>query len=272
MADIDVFNASLPAAYAANPLDEWEYEFYLSLDAEEQEVWLKARDSAINPETFDLPSSGQIAMSQIRNEVGGSGQCSLNDADFRALINKNSQQQQAMSDYWGKKASAGYVSGTPNKDYGNMGDLMNNEGVTCYGCPQQSGNTVDTVWGVTNSCYTVYDGYKECAITPTWTCPTAGGGGSVKTFYQELGYFDNQSGTQWFWIHVKRTDNQNSIPIDSSINYKDKPFTVSWSGGSVSGKFYGHLTNMGSARQVLMSRPVSGLNGSRGKAVTWAIT
>ena len=176
-----------------------------------------------------------------------------------------------MSEYWGKKASAGYVSGTPSNTYGNMGDLLNNSSITCYGCPQASGNAVDTVWGVANSCYTTYDGYKECGITPTWNCPTGGSAGTVRTYYAECGYFDNQSGTQWFWIHVKRQDGLTPIPIDSGIQYSDRPFTASWAGGSVTGTFRGYLTNMGSARTVLMSRPVTGLNGSKGKAVTWAV-
>ena len=55
-------------------------------------------------ETYKLPDVGQISMSQIRDEVSGSGQCSLNDPEFRALINKSSGQQQAMSEYYGKNA------------------------------------------------------------------------------------------------------------------------------------------------------------------------
>lgn len=55
--------------------------------------------------SMTLPASGQIDMGQIRTEVGGSGQVSLNDADFRALINKSSGQQQALSDYYGKSSA-----------------------------------------------------------------------------------------------------------------------------------------------------------------------
>ena len=55
-------------------------------------------------ETYKLPDSGPISMSQIRAEVSGSGQCSLNDPDFRALINKSSGEQQAMSEYYNKSS------------------------------------------------------------------------------------------------------------------------------------------------------------------------
>jgi len=53
----------------------------------------------------DLPPSGVISMGDIRTEVSGAGQCSLNDADFRGLIGKSSGQQQAMSEYYNKSAS-----------------------------------------------------------------------------------------------------------------------------------------------------------------------
>ena len=53
-----------------------------------------------------LPDVGSpIDMGQIRTEVKGSGQVSLNDADFRALINKNSGQEQSLYDYYGKSAA-----------------------------------------------------------------------------------------------------------------------------------------------------------------------
>ena len=79
-------------------------------------------------------TNSQITMAQIRTEVSGSGQCSLNDAEFRALINKNSGQQQAMSDYWGKSSELVYgqntaaqggfgsIGGGPNYDYGTTGN------------------------------------------------------------------------------------------------------------------------------------------------------
>jgi len=86
-------------------------------------------------ESRALPgTNSQISMSQIRAEVSGSGQCSLNDADFRALINKSSGQQQAMSEYWGKSAEInfgenvaaqggfGSIGGGPNYDYGTTGN------------------------------------------------------------------------------------------------------------------------------------------------------
>ena len=254
------------------PLNEWEIEFYEGLDEEERLVWLDARNRS-NPAgvTRDLPDVGQISMSQIREEVSGSGQCSLNDPDFRALINKSSGQQQAMSEYYGKKASKGYVWGTPSKNYENMGDLLNNDYLTCYGCPQASGNDTDIVWGVANSCYTEYDGFKDCIVTPTWLCPTGGSDGTVRTYYQELGYFDNQAGTQWFWLHVERRDRDPYIPFDSVVQYGDLPFEVSWPGGGVTGTFRGQATMQGSVRQVLMSRPLSGLDAGRGKAWTWTI-
>ena len=268
MADIETSDLKLNS-----PLDEWEVEFYEGLDEEERLVWLDARNNC-NPlgGIRQLPASGQISMSEIRAEVGGSGQCSLNDAAFRDLINKNSGQQQAMSEYYGKKASQGHVWGTPSDGkYGNMGELMNNEPLTCYQCPQASGNALDTVWGVANSCYTTYDGFKECGITPTWNCPTGGGAGSIRTYYQELGYFDNNAGKQWFWLHVKRQDGLSPIPYDSAVKYQELPFEVSWSGGGVTGAFRGQPASMGSAREVLMSRPVSGLADGRGKAWTWTI-
>jgi hypothetical protein len=79
-------------------------------------------------------ANSQIAMSQIRSEVGASGQCSLNDAAFRALISKSSGAQQAMSDYWGKSSELiygeniaatggfGSIGGGPNYDNGTTGN------------------------------------------------------------------------------------------------------------------------------------------------------
>lgn len=55
--------------------------------------------------SMTLPASGQIDMGQIRTEVEASGQVSLNDANFRELINKTSGQQQAMSEYYGKSSA-----------------------------------------------------------------------------------------------------------------------------------------------------------------------
>lgn len=53
--------------------------------------------------SMKLPDAGQISMGDIRGEVEGSGQVSLNDAEFRKLIEpRNSGQQQAMSEYYGK--------------------------------------------------------------------------------------------------------------------------------------------------------------------------
>jgi len=51
-----------------------------------------------------LPSTGPLSMSQIKAEVGASGQVSLNDADFRALISRDAGKQQSISEYRGQSA------------------------------------------------------------------------------------------------------------------------------------------------------------------------
>lgn len=59
-----------------------------------------------DPSPFTLPNVGSsISMSQIRDEVSGSGQVALNDAEFRALIGKSSGEQQGLYDYYGKSSS-----------------------------------------------------------------------------------------------------------------------------------------------------------------------
>jgi hypothetical protein len=59
-----------------------------------------------DPSPFTLPNVGSpISMSQIRDEVSGSGQVALNDAEFRALIGKSSGAQQSLYDYYGKSSS-----------------------------------------------------------------------------------------------------------------------------------------------------------------------
>jgi hypothetical protein len=59
-----------------------------------------------DPSPFALPNVGSpISMSQIRDEVSGSGQVALNDAEFRALIGKSSGEQQGLYDYYGKSSS-----------------------------------------------------------------------------------------------------------------------------------------------------------------------
>ena len=57
-----------------------------------------------------VPSSGAISLNQFHVEAGGSSgtQCSINDADIRALIGKGSGVQMSFSEWYGASAS------TPN--------------------------------------------------------------------------------------------------------------------------------------------------------------
>ena len=54
-----------------------------------------------------VTSSGQISMQDIMNELGISGETSLNDADVRALISKASQTETMMSEFYG--ASSAFI-------------------------------------------------------------------------------------------------------------------------------------------------------------------
>lgn len=69
----------------------------------EQELFYYGTRSPFD-RTRVLPSTGAISMSQIKTEVEASGQVSLNDADFRALIERDAGKQQHMSEYRGKSA------------------------------------------------------------------------------------------------------------------------------------------------------------------------
>ena len=53
-----------------------------------------------------LQSSGQIALSDIRTELEGSGQISLNDSNVRDLIGKAANAENSLSEYYGASAAA----------------------------------------------------------------------------------------------------------------------------------------------------------------------
>jgi hypothetical protein len=53
-----------------------------------------------------LQSSGQIALSDIRTELEGSGQISLNDSSVRDLIGKAANAENSLSEYYGASAGA----------------------------------------------------------------------------------------------------------------------------------------------------------------------
>ncbi len=107
-----------------------------------------------------LPANGQIDMSQIRTEVEGSGQVSLNDADFRALINKNSGQQQALSDYYGKS------SAPPEIWLWKAGA----SGASCHALRAQSGAVHEQVSGYLN-----YGGSSQISLNHSDTNYPGGG-------------------------------------------------------------------------------------------------
>jgi len=121
-----------------------EYRPLLDADGDEIGPWNPLKPDPSNDEIIfsqgnvrDLPPSGVISMDDIRQEVKGSGQVSLNDADFRDLIGKSSGQQQAMSEYYGKSASQ-------------AGDGEIGTGGNCFPYPNEvtANELGKRVWGV----------------------------------------------------------------------------------------------------------------------------
>lgn len=117
-----------------------------------------------------LPPNGVISMGDIRKEVSGEwelGACNLNQQEFRDLIApRNSGEQQAMSEYYGKSLA-------PPAGDGEIGT-----GGNCFGSPDAvtANETGRRQWG-TNKAYSV-DGY--CG----WENKI-------------------QSGTGWYWSWAK---------------------------------------------------------------------
>lgn len=108
-----------------------------------------------------LPATGTISMNDIHVEVGGTSgtQCSLNDADFRALIGQGTATQQAMSQYRGLSATSYAAFATwaasnyPTQSTGAYQTACRTT-LTCssmWGSPQYSDTTDDstaTTWAL----------------------------------------------------------------------------------------------------------------------------
>jgi hypothetical protein len=63
-----------------------------------------------------VTSSGQISMQDIMNELGISGETSLNDADIRALISKANQTETMMSEFYGASSAFSFTVTTSQQE------------------------------------------------------------------------------------------------------------------------------------------------------------
>lgn len=212
------------------------------MDAELHAKIMRAWHGEDEVSSMTLPASGQIDMGQIRTEVSGSGQVSLNDADFRALINKSSGQQQALSDYYGTSSKppeiiiwqsgagtascAGIRRGQTNPGHENYTGYMTNGGASQLSVNHSSGYPNGVyLWGNTQYAYSQWNGSGS-------EYP----GGNNAFYY---GRFDENGGTSGGSCRFPLTlpSTWNGTPLDATnyglqfkwhINNREKVMGYGW--------------------------------------------